>query len=173
MAKQVVRQSLNRDEFSQLVSDIAKDLRDRILSEVRESFGGTAPVSNGNADIPTSRRDMARRVYERESGQTADAIEQPVVRRRRRRAVTPSKAYSLNNTRKNATEPDLFSTALTVYRALRKGESMTVRDIMKVTGLKDKTVQSCLWYLRNHDDAGNRVKPGARAIAVSTENETE
>ena len=175
--------------FQSIVSEIMAELRDEIRAELKAAMSGsldtTAPIRSAKETPKLTRSELARRVYEQESGYRAPlraegaADGSTVVRRRRRRATRPSKAYALNNTRKNAPEPDMHHTALMVYRAIRKANGVaTAREIEQSTGLKRKTVESSLWYLRNHDADGQRIdmnKRGAadRAIVQSVQNDAE
>lgn len=92
---------------------------------------------------------------------------------RARRVQNPSKVYARNYTGRKM-DLALFNTASKVWNAIvsadkRDGRSLSARELEKATGLSKKTVESCIWYLRNHDDNGVRVKPGKRALVVSAD----
>lgn len=156
-------------------NEIAESLRESIRTELVAELTGGNGTKPSAAQPRMTRSQMAKAVYQRETGQAMrleGATDGSVTRRRRRRANRPSKAYTLTvQPRKNAQPPEwLFPTLLEVYDCIKaaNGEPVTNRDIEKATGLKRKTVESNVWKLRNHNERGERVKPGSRSAMLQS-----
>lgn len=54
-----------------------------------------------------------------------------------------------------------------VLKAIAKSRKpSTEHSIIAATGAKSKTVQSAVWYARNHNAKGDRVAPGSRGALI-------
>lgn len=158
-----------------MVEQLVAEFREKLLAELRAEIGADSPPQSfGRETISPklTRREMARRIYQQESGAEVPASRIAPLRvagladgsvapkRRRRRHSRPSKLYTLVNTRRNASEPTIHQSALSVWKALRKADqSLSAKDLESATGLGRKTVESSLWFLRNHDSSGVRISP--------------
>ncbi len=153
------------DRINRLVDEQVEQKIKALLSELGTS---ETPRHRTVADIRVingkkTRSQIAREIYERESGDTSAMAEPTVTHRRRRRgAARASKVYEINVD--GRVKPDLFPTAQIVFNAIKTTRKpITAFELEKATGLTKKTVESCVWYLRNHDADGNRLDLSTRA----------
>lgn len=158
MAKSVVR-----EQGGSLIDTIVERVRAASRDDLREMLAEMlgAEVTNATRQL----EDPAENDHASTYARTVNRIQ-----RRTRRQQNPSKVYARNYTGRKM-DLNLFPTANKVWSAIvsadKKGEQLSNMELEKATGLSTKTVQSCVWYLRNHDENGNRVKPGKRALVVS------
>ena len=148
---------------TQAQTSIRDMIRDMIASEVRAAVGDIigAEISQTNGHVADDTNDdTADKVYAR-------TVERINSRQRRTRTAYPTTAYR-RQLRDGRVRVTLFPTAAKVWSALVKADDLTNRDIVKATGLPKKTVESCVWYLRNHDASGNRVKAGSKSALVKS-----
>lgn len=120
---------------------------------------------------------VARNVAE----STADSPAPRTTRRRRR--TGPVTLYAVQNA---ITEPDQFTDGvMSIYRAMtgktgRNRQPMAEAAIVTASGRTDasakKAAQSAIWFLRNHDAAGNRLnldvpREAKKAVVVNVKPE--
>lgn len=88
--------------------------------------------------------------------------------RRRRGKVGPSKVYSVNVDRRSLDRiaETLNPQRAKVLRFIGQHPAVSAPRIESGTGLKRKSVESCVWYLRRHDASERLVRDG-RGLIVS------
>lgn len=148
--------------------DIREKIRQMIDAEIQNAVSEVL-ADMGSTDTKASRPTVrTASVVEPEESMHATQT------RRRRRRSNPRVAYAINGrmTDKQAENLELTETARIVFDAIRAAdEPITAKVLEAETGIKQKTVESCAWWLRNHDREGNRVKPNSpKTIVVSVDN---
>jgi hypothetical protein len=140
-------------------------LIEQITSEVTK-----AVMAAMGLDMPATTASVER---SQNSAERINAYrDQNATPKRRTRKATASKEYAITPRRKNAKDIELRSNDADVYNYLVKHGASTARTIETATGLKRKSVESSLWYLRNHNADGKRVKANhSTALVNSAERE--
>jgi hypothetical protein len=155
-----------KEMINEMVERRVAGIIDEMMQSNNDRPGVATVASNYREKGENTRSIVARRTMEREIAETE--TEQPA--RRRRRVRRPRVGYIVvTNNRGRYTDPtDLFETAEIVFRAIVKAKlPMSQPELERVTGLKRKTVESCVWYLRRHDATGATVKDGKGLITAS------
>lgn len=129
-------------------------LIDAMLDRLMERVGLTVPAM----PVREARSVRVADIIEEPKGAHVDMLEHAArPKATRERAATTG--YKVQYTGK--AEPVLFNTAAIVWNAAVKltkgGKTVTEKQLVTATGRKVKTVQSAIWYLRNHDAKGNRI----------------
>lgn len=162
-------------DLNEMIDAIVRQRVEATLAELLTPSNdrpGVASKVSDYAKVKLDRSAAARETYLRESGQVdpSDNGDTPK-HRRRSRGRNPRLGYVVVPRRGRPVQPELFSTADQVWKAIVKsvaktGEPISAVDIEKLTGLGKKTVESCVYYLRRHDPAGALVADGKGLITA-------
>lgn len=140
------------------LQDIVKAAVDRAISEQISKTIAETIADMGNEVVIDRRVADANKAYR---AQRASAIpSEPIQRTRRRGPSRPSVVYVVTDKRRKVTDDMLFHTARVTFRAIERArKALSARELETVTKQPRKTVESTIWYLRNHDAAGQRLTP--------------
>lgn len=151
----------------QMVERLRASLRDDIAIEVAKVLG----VSSADDDaIGEDMRDATPTRRASDNGHDATyarTLDRMTTRRRKRGPQRASVAYARNYTGRKLSA-EMFPTAAKVWSAIVSSprKPLTNRELETITRLPKKTVESSVWYLRNHDESGRRVKAGTKHALV-------
>lgn len=136
-------------------------LEDRIAQMLAEKIDAKLDAILGEVDL-SNQVDTSKATVK-----AANVV--PIGRKRRSsaRIGVPSTLYKVLQPK---ADPELFKTADKVWKALKKAKHpMSNADVEKATGLGKKTVQSCIWFLRNHNAKLERLpKAGSKGALVGS-----
>ncbi len=138
------------------------NLKDYIASAVKAEIESAVKSAVDEA-IASGTRETVR--AERYSPRRVEPIERSEPRQRRSFPSGPQVAYRVNGRAPKAIVS--HHTAIVVWKWIVGHARPQSNDAIEAgTGLKEKTVESSVWWLRNHDREGNRVKPGSRSALI-------
>ncbi len=137
------------------------NLKDYIASAVKAQIDAAVTSAVSEA-LEAGERETVK--ADRYSPRRVEPIER-TTRSRRSFPSGPQVAYVVNGRAPKAITA--HRTAEIVWKWIAGHARPQSNDAIETgTGLKEKTVESSVWWLRNHDREGNRVKPGSRAALI-------
>jgi hypothetical protein len=147
-----------------LIEQLIEQRLTAMLGDVETTISAAQRNGRNVSDVTDAARDRNADVYRR----TVERIESKPTRTRR---GVPSTAYASNWDRRKALPEwigERTTTAAVFATIVASKTALTNAEIVKLTKLGKKTVESDVWRLRNHNAAGKRVNPGKSALVVST-----